>query len=133
MAQGSDQNSSSGCALPGLPQSDRYLFWALDSSAANREKLNEGELGLRPAGRGRNGVAGCGDQLGTKKLGMANDVWSGVLRDRDDVDGWIKIRHRAVWRGGIPAVSPAERSDDSGGAGIAEDGSGDSPVVRANA
>src|ERR1035441_376630 len=37
----SDQNSRSGCALPVLRQSDRYLFGSLDSSAANREKLNE--------------------------------------------------------------------------------------------
>jgi NADH-quinone oxidoreductase subunit B len=41
MAQCSDQNSSSGCALPVLRQNDRYLFGSLDSSAANREKLNE--------------------------------------------------------------------------------------------
>jgi NADH-quinone oxidoreductase subunit B len=41
MAQCSDQNPSSGCALPVLRQNDRYLFGSLDSSAANREKLNE--------------------------------------------------------------------------------------------
>src|ERR1017187_3166050 len=41
MAQGSDQNSSSGWALPVLWRSDRLPFWFLGSSCADREKLNE--------------------------------------------------------------------------------------------
>jgi NADH-quinone oxidoreductase subunit B len=41
MTQGSDRNPSSGSAAPAPRQNDRYFFGSLDSSAANREKLNE--------------------------------------------------------------------------------------------
>ncbi len=46
-------------------------------------------------------------QLGPAQLGLADAVWAGVLRDRDDCDDDGALRPGAVWRRGLPAVAAA--------------------------
>ena len=86
MSTDSNQTTTSGRPTTVPQKNDRYFFGTLESFGKNREKLDEVNWG-RPAGRRCAGVAGCGDQLGAEEFGVADDVWPGVLRDRDDVDG----------------------------------------------
>jgi len=38
---------------------------------------------------------------------VAHDLWPGLLRHRDDVDGRVALRYRTVWRGGFSAFAAA--------------------------
>src|SRR6202140_110780 len=72
-------------------------------------------------------------QLGAQVGALADDVWAGLLRHRDDrvIDG--AFRHRALWVGGVSAEPAAVGSDDRLGDGHAEDGAGGEENLRSDA
>ncbi len=49
-------------------------------------------------------VARQGGQLGAAELDLAHVVWACVLRDRDDVNGGIALRHFPFPGGSLPPV-----------------------------
>jgi hypothetical protein len=58
--------------------------------------------------------------LGTQERDLAADVWSGLLRDRNDRFDHLAIRHRAIRRGGFQAVAATGGLDDRSRDGDAE-------------
>src|SRR5882762_6877529 len=72
-------------------------------------------------------------QLGPQVGALADDVWAGVLRDRDDRVIDRAVRYRALWVGGISAQPAAVGSDDRLGDGHAEDGAGGEENLRSDA
>ena len=70
---------------------DRYLFGALESSARNRVKLQEVSYGFEEPEGVLADLAGFCGELDTQELGLADDLWAGLLRHRDDVDGGVAL------------------------------------------
>src|SRR5258708_14405849 len=72
-------------------------------------------------------------QLGAQVGALADDVWAGVLRHRDDrvIDG--AVRYRALWLGGISAQPSSVGSDDRFRHGYPEDVDAGAGNLRANA
>src|SRR6267143_5919755 len=72
-------------------------------------------------------------QLGAQVGALADDVWAGVLRHRDDRVFDRAVRYRALWVGGISAQPTAVGSNDRLRDGHAEDGAGGEENLRADA
>src|SRR5271155_2144194 len=72
-------------------------------------------------------------ELDAQRLYLAYDVWTGLLRHRDDVDGSGAFRYCALWCGSISSLPAAERSHDHRWAGVEQDGAGDPAIVGADA
>ncbi len=91
MSTVSSENTSSGRPTETPQKGDRYLFGNLESLAKNQEKLQEVNWGYdQPEGIVLASL-GCRHQLGSEELVMADDLWSGLLRHRNDVDGRIPV------------------------------------------
>lgn len=73
---------------------------------------------------------GEGGRLRPQRIVVARDVRIGVLRHRDDGDRGSAFRYRPVRNGALLRHSAAGRSDDRGGPGEPEDGTGAAPGVR---
>ena len=88
------ETTSSG--RPVEPQkNDRYFFGTLDSFAKNQDKLKEVSWGYdQPEGIVLASLDAAINWV--RKNCVADDVWPGLLCDRDDVDGWLPIRHRTL-------------------------------------
>jgi NADH-quinone oxidoreductase subunit B len=85
MSANTDQTTSNGRPTTVPQKSDRYIFGTLDSFGKNQEKLREVSWGYdQPEGI----VLASMDAAIN---GMADDLWSGVLCDRDDVDGRVAV------------------------------------------
>src|SRR5271169_677890 len=72
-------------------------------------------------------------QLGAQVGALADDVWSGVLRHRDDRVFHRALRYRAFRVGGISSQPAPVGSDDSLRHGHAEDGAGGEAHLRSDA
>jgi hypothetical protein len=86
MIQTSNQTTAMGEPTEAQEQRDRYLFGNLESFGKNRQMLEEVNWGGSCPS-----LAGCGNQLGSEELDLANDFRPGMLRYRDDVNGWVKV------------------------------------------
>src|SRR5262249_51671062 len=64
---------------------------------------------------------------------MANVVRPGLLRDRDDRERFVTLRHRSVRRRRVPRVTSPVRPHDRRRHRLPQDGAGDSPHLRSNA
>jgi hypothetical protein len=51
-------------------------------------------------------------QLGTQEFDLATPIWISVLRDRNDRDRGITLRHRAIRRRSFPSIAAPSRPDD---------------------
>ena len=82
-----------------------------------RADAEQGPGRLRAGGRGDRGRAGAHDgregrRLGAVELDVARHLRARVLRDRDDVDRLVALRHRPVRHGAIQLVAPPGRPPD---------------------
>src|ERR1700679_3719803 len=90
----------------------RQVF--LRSFRVERQEPGEsprGKFRLRAARRGGDDFSGFCGELDPQKFSMADDVWLGLLCDRDDVDGRRAFRYRALWRGSFSPIAAAVRPD----------------------
>src|SRR6266852_3959775 len=78
-------------------------------------------------------LGGLRVQLGAEERHLAADVWTGVLRDRDDRFDDFAVRYGEVWSGSIPAIAAPGGPDDRGRYGDVEDGAGPKARVGADA
>src|SRR5438477_3601358 len=83
--------------------------------------------------RGRVDDAGEGCRLGADEVDVARHLRSRLLRDRDDVDRVVALRHRALRHGGLPLVTETGRSADRLGPRRAQDGRASAPGLRPDA
>ena len=74
-----------------------------------------------------------GRRVGAVQLGVARHVRARVLRDRDDVDRLVALRHRAVRDGALQLLAAAGRPADRLRARHPQDGGAASPGVRPDA
>ena len=65
-----------------------------------------------PRGEGRADDAREGGRLGADEVDVARHVRARVLRDRDDVDRLVALRHRALRDGGVPLLAAPGRPAD---------------------
>src|SRR5690348_5429512 len=81
-------------ALPGIPK-----------DAEQPPPGGGGQLRRRCPRRRASHVAGQGCELDAQKLYLADDLRPGLLRDRNDVDGRVPIRHCPLRRRGLPSIT----------------------------
>src|SRR5271157_5153509 len=72
-------------------------------------------------------------QLGAQVGALADDVWTRVLRYRDDRVFDLTLRYRTLWRGGISPQPAAVGPDDRLRHRHAEDGAGGEKNLRTDA
>jgi hypothetical protein len=71
--------------------------------------------------------------MGPPLVDLAGHLRPGVLRDRDDGDELLPLRHRALRRGGLPRQPAPVRSDDRRRPAVTKDGAGAAPHLRSDA
>src|SRR5437899_3806495 len=72
-------------------------------------------------------------QLGTQELHLAAAIWARLLRNRDDRNRRLSLRHCAVWRRSFPAVAASGRSDDCRRHGDKKNGAANRPALQPDA
>src|SRR5581483_4840927 len=77
--------------------------------------------------------AGEGGRLGADEVDVAGHLRSLVLRDRDDGDRLLALRHRALRHGGLPHLAAPGRPADRLRPRRAQDGGADPPDLRPDA
>src|SRR4051794_33168944 len=87
------------------------------SPVGTRHVDGQGPRRVRARGRGdgagrRPDDAREGGGLGADQVDVAGHVRARVLRDRDDVDRLLAVRHRALRNGGVPLVATPGRPAD---------------------
>src|SRR5205823_5521351 len=80
------------------------------------------ERGRRDGAGGRLDDAREGGRLGADEVDVARHVRARMLRDRDDVDRLVALRHRALRNGGVPLVTATGRPADRLRPRLAQDG-----------
>ena len=71
--------------------------------------------------------------VGAPLVDLAGHLRPRLLRDRDDVDELLALRHRALRRRGVPRQPAPVRPDDRGRPAVAQDGAGAPPHLRPDA